>query len=167
MVTTMLVLSRQFKAGSKLCVRAFSTTTSGTTTTRAAASAPFAPAVENNSNDNNKRNHGYLSYSTTTSSLAAAGAQVDEDLDTALDELLASTFEEDRKTRIQKKKVQADDDDDDDGDGAHHMKNSKPVPFNLVAEVSNVYVGRSEMVIGSQGRFFSPLLFLFLSTQQL
>ena len=61
----------------------------------------------------------------------AAGA-VEEDLDTALDELLASTFDED----VKKVKFQKPNNDDTFDEDEHHMKDSKPVPPTLVKEVS-------------------------------
>jgi hypothetical protein len=135
-MVTMLVLSRQFKAGSKLCVRAFSTTFTG----RIASPSSF-PASFNERVDKQNYHPRHLSYSTSSVTSLAAGAQVDEDLDTALDELLASPFDENTKPKIQKKKPVFDSDHDDDDDdeqtvAAHHMKDSKPVPSTLLAEVS-------------------------------
>ncbi|KAG7358787.1 ATP-dependent RNA helicase RhlE 2 [Nitzschia inconspicua] len=122
----MLVLARQFKAGSRLWVRAFSST--ATTSLAGARISPFA-AIHSNC-----LHPQHLSYSTSSRTALAAGAQVDEDLDTALDELLAGNFDEDRpkiqmkrmddKTSIRKTKTE----------DVHHMKNSKPVPSTLLAE---------------------------------
>jgi hypothetical protein len=138
----MLVFSRHVKTGSKLWVRAFSTTaTSGVT------SPSSFIAFSGNRQDKKCDVPRHLSYSTTSLTSLAAGAQVDEDLDTALDELLANPFDETTKPKIQKKKpVLVRDDDDDDGDNdddddvqslaTFPMKDAKPVPSTMSAKVS-------------------------------
>jgi hypothetical protein len=85
----------------------------------------------------------------------SAGARVEEDLDSALDELLSNTLGEEtrnnnRKTTVSKASGAAassfydeeddeEDDDfqnDDDLSSAHHMKDSHPLPAKLIKQVS-------------------------------
>lgn len=132
-MTMMLIAhsSRQFKAGSsRLWVRAF--TSSGKATTTRASSLAIPNTFLQRQQHQIPTTDRLAFYSTTSRTLLAAGAQVDEDLDTALDELLASTFDEESTTppKIEKKRVSAD------AGKEHHMKDSKPVPSTLLAEVS-------------------------------
>jgi hypothetical protein len=151
-MVTMVTLSRHLKAGSKLWVRAFSTTTA---TGRGVGTSPSSFLASNSDRlDQQKyQSHHHFSYSTTSLTSLAAGTQLDEDLDMALDELLANPFDETTKPKIEKKKpvfgrnrndYDEDNDDDDDYDedrsmAAHHMKDSKPVPDTLLVEVSITY----------------------------
>eukprot|EP00539_Tryblionella_compressa_P000825 CAMPEP_0178750860 /NCGR_PEP_ID=MMETSP0744-20121128/10224_1 /TAXON_ID=913974 /ORGANISM="Nitzschia punctata, Strain CCMP561" /LENGTH=854 /DNA_ID=CAMNT_0020404479 /DNA_START=196 /DNA_END=2761 /DNA_ORIENTATION=- len=67
-------------------------------------------------------------YSTTSTSRLVAGAQVEEDLDSALDELLGGNFDEGQKRKFVSK------DENDDQPPGHHMKDSHPVPATLIKE---------------------------------
>lgn len=133
---TMLILSRQFKSGSRLWVRAFTTTTTTTTRYNNGIRSSLV-AVINSPPQLSQR----LTYSSTSRSLLAVGAQVDEDLDTALDELLSKSFDDNNesKPKIQKKTPAVPFEIDDESE-EHHIKDSKPVPPTLLVEVSKVSV---------------------------
>lgn len=128
MTMMLLALSHPFKTGSrKWMVRAFSTTT----ITSSSSSRVNSNVGRSSSNQRLQQaaqpRHGaafnaFKYYSTTSLTSMAAGA-VEEDLDTALDELLAGTFDDEQKSSVV-------------AEVEHHMKDSKPVPTTLVKEVS-------------------------------
>ena len=132
-MVTMLALSNLKTGGRRLMARAFST--SSTPSRVSSLSRHTAAIAASNVPRHNNQHYG---YSTTSLTSMAAGA-VEEDLDTALDELLASTFDEEKKVKVQKPVFEEDD--------GHHMKDSKPVPPTLVKEVSFVFVVGCERVL--------------------
>lgn len=124
MTIMLAALSNPFKAGSrKWMVRALSTT-AGTSSSRVNSNAFGGVDRNQRLQQQPAAFSAYKQYSTTSLTSMAAGA-VEEDLDTALDELLAGTFDDETKTEA--------------AEGIeHHMKDSKPVPTTLVQEVSFV-----------------------------
>ena len=120
-MVTMLALSH-LKTGSR---RLMAHALSSTNPSRVLLSRHVGAAFASNAN-----HYHHPHYSTTSLTSMAAGA-VEEDLDTALDELLASTFDEEKKVKVQKPN-----NDDKFDEDEHHMKDSKPVPPTLVKEVS-------------------------------
>jgi hypothetical protein len=142
-VTMLFVLTNHItrKSGggkSLLWVRAFSTTSSSTSVvTNSIKNHPLLQQQQQQQQrPKASKTFQFNSYS-TSSTLLNAGA-VEQDLDSALDELLSGSFEDPSEKKVVKngktKEVEAEA-----ADGVHHMKDSHPVPIALIKEVSYIY----------------------------
>jgi hypothetical protein len=138
-VTMLFVLTNHItrKSGggkSLLWVRAFSTTSSSTSVVT--NSIKNHPLLQQQQRPKASKTFQFNSYS-TSSTLLHAGA-VEQDLDSALDELLSGSFDEPSEKKVvqngKTKEVETEA-----ADGVHHMKDSHPVPITLIKEVSYVY----------------------------
>lgn len=117
-------ISHKIVPSFRLWAHAFSTTNTG------AFSCTKTKASRINNNNNGLISPSLFEDSqrdgkcyTTTTNLFDSSGTVEQDLNSALDELLAGTFDDD-------------DDEVEDVVDDHHMKDSKPIPSTLVEEVS-------------------------------